>query len=159
MAKKETVKKDPSADFIEMVCGLYGDVYDDREEDSRIGGEDWVPGQKANHLSLSAFQQVLEEHNIFLSTGKIRKILITGGCWTTERSREVSELYERYGSLESVAEQLGVSTGLVSMYLPYERVVYDLVDKSSNARRIERFRAYAERIINDNKENDSDGDS
>lgn len=67
-------------------------------------------------------------------------VLITGGCWTTERSREVAELYERYGSIERVAGELGMTSALVTMYLPYQKVVYDLDDKSGNARRIAKWR-------------------
>ena len=120
---------------------LYADIYDDREENSSIGGEDWAPGKMALHTSLAAFQKELEEgYGIKLSTAKIRKILITGGCWTTERSREVGELYEKYGSIARVAEELQLSETLVKTYLPYNKVVYDLEDKSGNARRVERWR-------------------
>jgi hypothetical protein len=133
-------KKNPSADFIEQICTLYDDVYDDREEDSSIGGDDWAPGKTANHTSLAAFQKELEEYGIKLSTAKIRKILITGGCWTTERSREVGELYEKYGSVARVAKELELSETLVKTYLPYKKVVYDLEEKSGNARRVERWR-------------------
>lgn len=28
-------KKEPSKDYIDFICNLYGDTYDDREEDSR----------------------------------------------------------------------------------------------------------------------------
>ncbi len=134
-------EKDPSQEYIKFICGLYGDVYDDREEDSSIGGLDWQPGQKALHTSLAAFKNELGEKGIDLSTAKIRKILITGGCWTTERSREVAELYEEYGSIARVAEELEVSEALVTMYLPYEKTVYDLgEDRSGNAHRIVRYR-------------------
>ena len=133
-------KKNPSADFIEQICALYNDIYDDREEDSSIGGEDWAPGKTALHTSLAAFQKELEEYGIKLSTAKIRKILITGGCWTTERSREVERLYEEYGSVARVAKELGLSETLVKTYLPYKKVVYDLDDKTGNARRVERWR-------------------
>jgi hypothetical protein len=133
-------KKNPSADFIDQICALYNDVYDDREEDSSIGGDDWAPGKTALHTSLISFQKELEEYGIKLSTAKIRKILITGGCWTTERSREVGELYEKYGSIARVAEELQLSETLVKTYLPYNKVVYDLEDKSGNARRVERWR-------------------
>jgi hypothetical protein len=134
-------KKNPSADFINQICSLYNDIYDDREEDSSIGGEDWAPGKMANHTSLNSFQKELEEgYGIKLSTAKIRKILITGGCWTTERSREVGELYEEYGSVALVAKELGLSETLVKTYLPYGKVVYDLEEKSGNARRVERWR-------------------
>ena len=140
MDRRRKEKKDPSRDFIERICDLYGDTYDDREEDSKPGGENWVPGKEANHTSLVAFQKMLKENGIELSTAKIRKILITGGCWSTERSREVAELYDKYGSVKRVAEILKVSEALVNMYLPYEKAVYDLEEKSGNAKRIARWR-------------------
>ena len=86
----------PSKEYIDYICSLYGDVYDDRIEDSkpptagaerREAGSDWVPGQVADHKSLGAFQKELEEMGIKLSTSKIKKILVSGGCWTTERSK------------------------------------------------------------------------
>lgn len=131
---------DPSADFIEMICNLYGDRYDDRDEDSKPGGADWIPGQRAGHTSLAAFKAELKKYGYDISTAKIRKILITGNCWSTERSREVAELYQRYGSVKRVAAELGVSCALVTMYLPYDKTVYDLEDKTGNARRVARWR-------------------
>ncbi len=95
------------------------------------------------HTSLESFRRELKEvHGIGLSTAKIRKILITGGLWSTERSREVAELYEQYGSVGRVAEELGLSAGLVATYLPYQKTVYDLEEKSGNARRIARWREH-----------------
>ena len=138
--KRRKEKKDPSREYITQICELYGDVYDDREEDSRPGGDDWQPGVPANHTSLVAFQKTLKERGIILSTAKIRKILITGGVYTTERSREVAELFERYKSVKLVAAELRLSTSLISMYLPYGKTVYDLEEKSGNARRVARWR-------------------
>ena len=136
----------PSQEFINLSCTLYNETYDDREEDSRPGGEDWMAGMKANHKSLAAFQKELKEnHGIELSTAKIRKILITGGRWTTERSREIAALYEEYGSISRVADKLGYSAAFVTMYLPYEKTVYDLEEKSGNARRIQRWRKKREK--------------
>ena len=138
---RRKAKKDPSGDYIQLICSLYHDSYDDREEDSRPGGESWVPGQRALHTSLEAFRRELRDvHGIELSTAKIRKILITGGLWSTERSREVAELFEQYGSVKRVAEELGLSPGLVITYLPYQKTVYDLEEKSGNAKRIDRWR-------------------
>lgn len=97
----------PSREYIDQICELYGDVYDDRIEDCkppaagedlRDPGEDWKPGQEADHKSLNAFQKELMDFGIKLSTSKIRKILITGRCWTTERSREIADLFEYYTS-------------------------------------------------------------
>lgn len=156
-------EKNPSWEYIEYICDLYGDVYDDRIEDCRPPaagdeirdpGEDWVPGQEANHKSLKAFSKELEDIGIKLSTSKIRKILITGGCWSTERSRQVAELFQSYTKPESegdggmdasdavkrIANDLGVSTVTVSVNLPYQDVVYNLEDRSSNAIRCARYK-------------------
>ena len=84
----------PSREYVNLICRLYGDVYDDREEDSRIKGENWEPGKRAGHKSIRLFQEELaEEHGIALSRSKIQKILVTGNVWSTERSREIQELY------------------------------------------------------------------
>lgn len=153
----------PSKDFIDQICSLYGEIYDDREEDSRppaagdssrISGKDWAPGQKSNHKSLLAFQNQLKKEGISLSTSKIRKILITGGCWSTERSRQIGELFNYYTAsiddngkglpsdeaIRRIAEELVVSVVTVDVNLPYLNVVYNLDDKSSNAVRCERYR-------------------
>ncbi len=159
--KKRTSKtghasdRNPSQEYVSLICRLYGDAYDDREEDSRIRGLDWKPGIKAVHKSMGAFQRELEEvHGIHLSRTKLQKILITGGCWTTERSREVQWLVEEYiapaakggkgmtpkDAVRVVAKHLGISNVSVVINLPYGKVVYGLDEKSSNAKRIERCR-------------------
>ncbi len=160
MRQEEFRKKgNPSEEFgrayVERICRLYGDVYDDREEDSRIKGLDWVPGMKAGHKSMGAFQKELEEvHGIHLSRTKLQKILITGGCWTTERSREIQELYAEYTApageggrgmppdeaIREIAGHLGISTVSVSINLPYGKAVYGLEERSANAVRIARCR-------------------
>lgn len=154
--KKGRAGENPGTDYVSRICGLYGDVYDDREEDSRIRGLDWQPGVKAAHKSMGAFQRELEEvHGIRLSRTKIQKILITGGCWNTERSREVQELYAAYTApgeeggkgpepdeaVRRIAEHLGVSRVSVIINLPYGKGVYGLEEKTINARRIEKCRA------------------
>lgn len=140
----------PSRQFVERICHLYGDVYDDREEDFAPGGLDWKPGQRSFHKSLVFFQRELDELGIKLTTGKIKKILITGGCWTTERTREVGLLYEEYtgeevglshkAAVERIAAELEISSAMVCMSLPYQRVVYEVPGKSSNAVRCDRSR-------------------
>ena len=138
---RKNIKVDPSREYVDYICGLYGDRYDDREEDSKPQGKDWLPGERANHKSLERFRKQLKgNYDIELSTAKIRKILITGGRWSTERSREIQKKYSELKSVPLVAERLGLSTALVVMNLPYEKVVYDLDDKSGNAKRIARWR-------------------
>ncbi len=148
----ERDERNPGQEYIEWICGQYGDLYDDREEDSAPGGNNWEPGKRAAHKSLEEFRRELHEvWDLKLSTAKIRKILITGGCWTTERSREIQRLYEELTedgggmltpgeAIQRIAEELGISTVCVSIHLPYSKGVYDLEKKSANALRIERWR-------------------
>lgn len=153
-------KQEPSKEYIEYICSLYSDIYDDRIEDSRPPAasddfrdpsDDWKPGQEAEHKSLDAFQKELSDMGIKLSTSKIRKILITGGCWTTERSLEIATIFERdtmenvSGGLGSsddqavkrIAADLEVSLVTVNVNLPYRNVVYNLENRSRNAREMQ----------------------
>lgn len=156
-------KQEPSKEYIEYICNLYGDNYDDRIENSsppaagddfRDPGEDWRPGQAADHKSLAAFQRELKAIGINLSSSKIRKILITGGCWSTERSREIADLFDLYTSTKDdsgygfpedlaakkIAAELEVSLVTVNVNLPYRNVVYNLENRSKNAVRCARYR-------------------
>ena len=172
-----------SDEYIREICRLYGDVYDDRIEDSRPpsagkkngvvdrreAGLDWFPGMTAGHKSLAAFQRELEEiHGIRLSTSKIRKILVSGGCWTTERSREVQHLFflltqkseENQGkvlaedeAIREISRRLEISTELVIMNLPYLKVVNRLENRSKNAIRCERYRKRKAEKENGSQEN------
>lgn len=140
----------PSMAFIHFICRLYGDTYDDRDEDSRIGGEHWEPGKRAAHKSIRIFQDELKnEYGISLSRSKIQKILITGDCWLTERSREIGELFDYLtrekglsatAATSTIAADLGISAVAVSINLPYRKVVYSLEEKSKNAQRIQKCR-------------------
>lgn len=158
----------PSQEYIEMICSLYGSSYDDRIENTspptagdnpRDPGADWVPGMTADHKSLIAFQRELAEQGIKLSTSKIKKILITGGLWTTSTSREIQEMFNRYTSsndekdgadgieslsdaeaIKRIASERGISAVTVSVNLPYSTVVYNLENRSSNAKRCARYK-------------------
>ena len=137
--------------------------YDDLIEDTHpptVGGmlcspgDDWCPGMTANHKSLTVFQRELIGMGISLSTSKIKKILITGGRWTTQRSRSVQEAFARYtcpGSenekgmteaeaIRRISVEMGISVVSVSVNLPYSNVVYNLEQKSSNAKRCARYK-------------------
>ena len=92
---------------------------------------------------------------IRLSSSKIRKILITGERWSTERSREIGKMFDEYTKLKSeggevlksdkvvtrIALELDVSVVTVSVNLPYQNVVYKLENRSCNAKRCAKYRA------------------
>ena len=61
MDSEGTMEKNVSQDYINTICELYNDIYDDRVENTCpptagsspcIPGEDWAPGQRAEHKSL-----------------------------------------------------------------------------------------------------------
>lgn len=138
MDNKDNLKKiyvsDSSYDYVDKICDLYGSPYDDR-----IVGE---------HKSLRSFQKELKENGISLSTSKIQKILITGGYWSTERSREIYGVYSKYAkvgtdkswALRKTAEELSISIAMADMCLPYEKAVYGLENKSMNAIKCARYK-------------------
>ena len=153
----------PSQDYIAYICSLYGSSYDDRIENtapptagttSRIPGDDWTPGTPAAHKSLGAFQKELAEQGIKLSTSKIKKILVTGGLWTTQQTRAIQELFSNYTAsidedgkglteaeaIRLIAKELEISVVSVSVSLPYSSVVYNLPEPSSNAKRCRRWK-------------------
>lgn len=163
--RKEKNVPQMSEAYIQEICSIYDDCYDDRKEDcsppvagmkngspdKRLAGEDWAPGLIAKHKSLCAFQRDLgEKHGIRLSTSKIRKILISGGLWSTERSREVQAMYAELTRVESgvnpekavglISKEMGISKTSVVMNLPYINGVNCLESKSKNARRCAKYR-------------------
>ena len=75
------MEKNISQEYINTICKLYNDIYDDRIENTCsptagnspcTPGEDWAPGQRTEHKSLSIFQRELQENGISLSTSKIK---------------------------------------------------------------------------------------
>ena len=163
--RKQKIGDQISAAFIKEICALYGDRYDDRLEDSkspaagnrngqkdkRPAGADWEPGMSAGHKSLNMFQkELLDKHGIRLSTSKIRKILISGGLWTTERSREIQMLYTELTQPQSgidpeqavslISQKLGVSKPAIVINLPYINGVNRLERRSINAQRCAKYR-------------------
>ena len=113
-----------------------------------------MPGVPANHKSLISFQRELAEQGIRLSTSKIKKILITGGLWTTQQTRTIQEMFRFYTSsledggegmdpasaIKRIADELEISTVSVSVSLPYMDVVYNLPEPSANAKRCRRWK-------------------
>lgn len=154
----------PSQEFVDYICSLYGSAYDDREENwsppttgttACDPGEDWIPGQVPDHhKSLNTFQKELADIGINISSTKLRKILITGKKWSTHRSRQIFDLFDEYTraiddggyglnnniAVTKIATKLDVSVVTVSVNLPYQNVVYNLENKSSNAKRCARYK-------------------
>ena len=75
-----------------------------------------------------------------ITPGKVRKLLITGGFYDTSLYRAVSRLKAEGKSREEIGETLKLKPGTVRTYFPYERVIYNLEERSVNADRLQRFK-------------------
>lgn len=75
-----------------------------------------------------------------LSPMKTRKILITGGRYSTDLSTEIGELYKDGKTVGEIAELLSMTSANVNSYLPYERIIYNMEERSVEADRQQRYR-------------------
>ena len=75
-----------------------------------------------------------------LSPMKTRKILITGGCYSTDLSTEIEALYKDGKTISQIAELLSTTPANVNSYLPYERIIYGMEERSVEADRQARYR-------------------
>ena len=133
--------KTVQGELVEKICSFFGRVYDDFEEERhqalrghRSGDEKWEEIMMGD----PTINETAEEFDI--TSMKVRKLLITGGCYDTEMYREVNRLKEKGMSVEQIAEKLQKKPGTIRTYLPYERVIYNLEERSVNADRLQRFK-------------------
>lgn len=88
-----------------------------------------------NGVSVRALAKQME-----LSPMKTRKILITGGCYATDLSTEIEALYKDGKTISQIAELLSTTPANVNSYLPYERIIYGMEERSVEADRQARYR-------------------
>ena len=88
-----------------------------------------------NGVSIRALAKQME-----LSPMKTRKILITGGAYSTELSTEIGKLYRDGKTVAEIAEMLNTTPANVNSYLPYERIIYNMNERSVEADRQARYR-------------------
>lgn len=129
-------------DLIAEACSLFGEPYDDRETPISLFSS--PHGQKPKHTSLRSVAEEME-----ISTVKVRKLLISGGFYSTVTSRRVQELYNearaaylKKGECPAQAEKFAVITvsrqthlgrASVYSYLPFKNNAYGLEEKSAAA--------------------------
>ena len=110
-------------ELLNAVCDYYGDPVDDRQpEDS-------------DHVSL---HDVAAEFNITVM--KARKLLITGGLYSTSLSRRVQELHAQGLTVDKITEETGLKRASINSYLPYSHIIYRLPDISIKAERQKQYR-------------------
>ena len=75
-----------------------------------------------------------------MSPMKVRKILITGNVYSTDLSTEIDALYKDGKTVVEIAELLNTTPANVNSYLPYERIIYGMEERSVEADRQARYR-------------------
>lgn len=129
MGRHKSKIADPKQATEELVTEAvinFGEPYDDRE------GRD---------TSLPTLRSVAEEMGTTIL--RVRKLLITGGVFTTTISRAVQEMVIEGKSVGEIMETLKLSKASVYSYLPYKDIAFNLPEaqRSSNADRHRTFRA------------------
>lgn len=127
-------KEEVNKELIDKIVEFYHGPYDDRDDFPRTS------------VSL---RDVAKEFKI--STMKARKILITAGQYSIVQSRLINELHTQGKSIKEIMDRTNLSRASVNSYLPYEKTIYNLDTKSTNADRQDRYR---ERKV-ENKPNDA----
>lgn len=76
-----------------------------------------------------------------VSPAKARKLLITGGVYTSAKAEHIQKLSKTGLSVGEIASKMHMTSACVSSYLPYIKIVYGLDEKSVDADRMDRYRA------------------
>lgn len=71
---------------------------------------------------------------------KVRKLLVTSGVYDTPVCRRVQELYYSGMDVKEIQKETGLSAASVSGYLPYQKTIYKLEERSLLAERLLRYR-------------------
>lgn len=109
--------------LLDEICEYFGQPVDDRERED------------IDHVKL---RSVANHFGITLI--KARKLLITGGKYSTWLSREVQELYAKGMSIQEIIRKTGLKKSSVYSYLPYNHLAYNLPDSSIEAERQKQYR-------------------
>ena len=110
-------------ELLTAVCEFFGEPVDDQESED------------PDHVSL---HDVADRFNITVM--KARKLLITGGLYSTALSRKVQELHAQGLTVAQITEKTGLKRASINSYLPYTNIVYNLPDISIKAERQKQYR-------------------
>jgi hypothetical protein len=110
-------------ELLTAVCDFYGDPVDDRQSED------------PDHISL---HDVADRFDITVM--KARKLLITGGLYSTVTSRRVQALHAEGKSTKEIEAATGLKRASINSYLPYAHIVYNLPDISIKAERQKQYR-------------------
>ena len=127
--------------LVDKVCEYFGRVYNDAEQERHLSLRGHRPEDEAWQKIMRGLPTINETAEMFnVTPAKIRKILVTGGYYDTALYRSIMALQAQGLSVEETAEKLGKKKVTVQSYLPYEKVIYMLEERSVNADRVQRFK-------------------
>lgn len=127
--------------LITAVCDYFGRVYDDEEEKKHQQLRGHHRGDPFWRECMGGLPTINETARHFhIPAHKVRKLLITGGFYRTEKQRRITEWFEAGEDIQTIGERLGMRPDTVRSYLPYERVIYNLEVRSVTADRLRRFK-------------------
>lgn len=75
-------------------------------------------------------------HRLSLSEGKVKKILITAGLYSSPLTRDIAERTKAGQTVEQIAVALGVSKNVILGNMPYTKGMYNAEYPTINAIRI-----------------------
>ena len=128
-------------ELVEKVCSFFGRVFDDFEVERHTALRGVRPGSPKWIEIMGDDPTINETASKFgVSPMKVRKLLITGGCYDTEICREIRKMKDAGLTVEEIADQIKKKPITVRSYLPYERVIYNLEERSVNADKLQRFK-------------------
>ena len=113
------------SELLRLLSEEYG-TYDDRIEEN-------------HEMSLNTLARAFD-----LNVIKVRKLLITAGCYSTSLSRQVAKLKRDGKSVAEIVEETGLSRASVNSYLPYDGIAYKMPESSVDA---DRARVYRKRQV------------
>lgn len=130
------------AEQVRSVCDYFGRVFDDDEAERHAALRGHRPGDERWETIMGGDPTISETAEAFcISPMKVRKLLITGELYDTEKYRRIKQLQKAGLGVDDIASQTGYAPVTIRSYLPYERVIYNLDDRSVTADRLQRFKA------------------
>lgn len=128
-------------ELVRAVCLCFGRIFDDFEAERHAALRGMRPGT-AKWLELMGNDPTINEvaKEFDITPLKVRKILITGGYYDTEMYRKIKKMKDAGLTAKEIGNKTGKKPITVRSYFPYERVIYNLDERSVNADKLQRFK-------------------
>lgn len=149
--KKLKPNYDPQAvqaSQVRQICRFFGRVFNDDEairhhslRGHRPEDEKWLEIMSDDKGEIMPTINETAAH-FHITPAKVRKLLITGGMYDTELYRIIKRMSSDGKTVSEISRSLKKKPVTIRSYLPYERVIYKLDERSVNADRLVRFKKH-----------------